>query len=283
MSLADLTFDRWRALDRDVAHRRAREAAQQVNGRLVDFDGGPHPGGSLYRAVIEREGQRFALIPGGEVRVGFDLDAWRPLPEQLDSYRTESLAAGFGFDDDLADHLARYLTPRRSVTVPTVLMAVEPEELSGEGPVVESLAERGLRLPGPDEWEHACGAGAETLFRWGPACPLDRSPYGGGGGDSGTVAADGAGHDRPADHRHRPNGFGLHIARDVYESEVTSDRGSVYGGDGGEAVCGGYGAFVSWLPLATANRNPGMAEFINGPEGEDMSDEFGVRPVLDLG
>ncbi|MFD3520216.1 hypothetical protein [Streptomyces sp. NPDC058653] len=276
MSLADLTFDRWRALDRDAAHHRAREAARQVDGRLVDFGGGPHPGGSLFRAVIECEGQRFALIPGGEVPVGFDLDAWRPLPEQLDSYRTESLAGGFGFDDDPVDHLARYLTPRRSVTVPTVLMAVEPEELPDEGgSVAESLAERGLRLPGPDEWEHACGAGARTLFRWGSACPLDRSPYG-------DDAGEGRDRDRPADHRHRPNGFGLHIARDVYESEVTSDPGSVYGGDGGEAACGGYGAFVTWLPLATANRNPGMAEFINGPGGADTTDGFGVRPVLDL-
>lgn len=44
--------------------------------------------------------------------------------------------------------------------------------------------------------------------------------------------------------RHRPNAFGLHIA--------------------------------------TANRNPGMAEFLNGSEGGCMGDEFGVRPVLDL-
>lgn len=63
---------------------------------------------------------------------------------------------------------------------------------------------------------------------------------------------------------------------------MTSDPDSVHGGDGGEAVCGGYGAFVAWLPLATANRNPGMAEFLNGPEGGGMGDEFGVRPVLEL-
>lgn len=270
MSLTDLTFDRWRALDRDAARHHAREAARQVGGGLVEFDGGPHLGAVLYRAVIERGGQRFALIPGGEVRVGFDLAGWRPLPEQLHSYRTESLAAGFGFDDDLTDHLARYLSPRRTVTVPTVLMAVEPEQPAEEADSLkEFLAERGLRLPGPDEWEHACGAGARTLFRWGSACPLDLSPY----GDE---------NDGPADPRHRPNAFGLHIARDVYESEMTSDPGSVYGGDGGEAVCGGYGAFVAWLPLATANRNPGMAEFLNGSEGGDMGDEFGVRPVIDL-
>ncbi|MFB6954095.1 hypothetical protein ACFCXP_31065 [Streptomyces niveus] len=270
MSLADLTFDRWRALDRDAAHRLALEAARSADGRLVEFDGAPHLGGVLHRALIERGGERFALIPGGEVTVGFDLEGWRPLPEQLDSYRTESLAGGFGFDDDLAAHLARYLTPRRTAAVPTVLMAVEPWELPDEADsVMEFLGERELRLPAPDEWEHACGAGAQTLFRWGSDCPLDRAPYGE--------------NDDPAGLRHRPNAFGLRIARDVYESEATSDPGSVYGGDGGEAVCGGYGAFVGWLPLATANRNPGMAEFLNGPEGDDMGDEFGVRPVLDLG
>ncbi|WP_405618800.1 hypothetical protein OG292_30075 [Streptomyces sp. NBC_01511] len=267
-SLADLTFDRWRALDRDAAHHRAREAARLVDGRLVEFDGAPHLGGVLHHAVIEREGQRFALIPGGEVTVGFDLADWRPLPEQVDSYRTESLAGGFGFDDDLVAHLARHLTPRRTAVVPTVLMAVEPLELPEEAESVpDFLAGLGLRLPGPDEWEHACGAGAQTLFRWGPACPLDLSPYGE--------------HNDPTGERRRPNAFGLRIARDVYESEMTSDPGSVYGGDGGEAVCGGYGSFVEWLPLATANRNPGMAEFLNGPDGEGMSDEFGIRPVLD--
>ncbi|WP_405799845.1 hypothetical protein [Streptomyces sp. NBC_01506] len=270
MSLADLTFDRWRTLDRDAAHHHAREAARLADGRLVEFDATPHLGGLLHRAVIERGGQRFALIPGGEVTVGFDLAGWRPLPEQLDSYRTESLAGGFGFDDDLVDHLARYLSPRRTATVPTVLMAVEAHELPEEADsVTDFLLEGGLRLPGPDEWEHACGAGAQTLFRWGSDCPLELSPYGD--------------HDDPTGHRRRPNAFGLRIARDVYEAEMTSDPGSVYGGDGGEAVCGGYGAFVGWLPLATANRNPGMAEFINGPEGADMSDEFGIRPVLDLG
>lgn len=278
MSLADLTLDRWRALDGDAAHRLAREAARSADGRLVEFDSAPRPGdgtrpaGVGHRALIERGGQRFALIPGGEVTVGFDLEGWRPLPEQLHSYRTESLAGGFGFDDDLTAHLARCLTPTRTAVLPAVLMAVEPWELPDEdeaGSVTDFLSDSGLRLPAPDEWEHACGAGARTLFRWGPGCPLDRSPY----GDD----------DDPAGRRLRPNAFGLRIARDVYESEVTSDPGSVYGGDGGEAVCGGYGAFVAWLPLATANRNPGMAEFLSGPEDGSIGDECGVRPVLDLG
>lgn len=71
------------------------------------------------------------------------------------------------------------LSPRRRVDLATVLMAVEDENLT-ESPadMPAALAERGLRMPSSDEWEHACGAGAGTLFRWGNECPLDRIPYG---------------------------------------------------------------------------------------------------------
>ncbi|MGF1341034.1 hypothetical protein ACQSMD_13095 [Streptomyces flavovirens] len=268
MSLSALTLARWRTLDRDTATRYAEEAARRVDGRLVRLDGTPHPDGTTHRALIERDGEAYALIPGGEVALGFDPDAWRPLPEQLVSYREESLAGGFGFDEDPRDHLARVMSPRRTVTLPTVLMAVEAGRLVEAPALVPALlAERGLRLPGPDAWEHACGAGATTLFRWGDAVPAATSPY--GTGASGP-------------HR-RPNAFGLRIAFDVYDTaEMTSDPGSVYGGDGGEAVCGGYGTFLEWLPLATANRNPSMADFLNGPEGEDMYEDFNARPVIDL-
>jgi hypothetical protein len=42
--------------------------------------------------------------------------------------------------------------------------------------VVDDLTGRGLRLLNPDYWEHACGAGAMTLFRWGDDCPTDCYP-----------------------------------------------------------------------------------------------------------
>jgi hypothetical protein len=34
--------------------------------------------------------------------------------------------------------------------------------------------------------------------------------------------------------------------------------------------------------LATANRNPFLAEFVYGPEGEDLREQFSTRPVLTL-
>ncbi|WP_439678907.1 hypothetical protein [Embleya sp. MST-111070] len=266
MSLADLTFDQWRSFDLPTARRLAQQAADRAGGRVVAVEAVEHLGPRMHRVRIERDTQEFALVPGGRVTLGFDLEAWQPTPEQAADYR-ESLEQGFGFGSDLRAHLAHLLSPRRQVTVATVLMAVEDENLTeppADMPAV--LASRGLRMPSSDEWEHACGAGAGTLFRWGDDCPLDRIPY-----------------DDHTGPQHEPNAFGLRIAYDTYRIEVTSDRTAVHGGDGGESACGGYGGMLGWLPLATANRNPfPAAEFVHGSEGADMYEDFSTRPVLVL-
>ncbi|HEX3731450.1 MAG TPA: hypothetical protein VHU91_00795, partial [Mycobacteriales bacterium] len=112
-------------------------------------------------------------------------------------------------------------------------------ETPSYGQVAGDLAEAGQRLLTPDEWEHACGAGAATLFRWGDDCPPDTVP------DGSTTGP----------HR-EPNRFGLDIAQDPYRTERTADPSVVCGGDGGGIICGGAGAFVSWLTIATAYRDP---------------------------
>ncbi|MEV4614727.1 hypothetical protein AB0K43_19315 [Kitasatospora sp. NPDC049258] len=265
MSLADLTLDRWRSLDLPTARDLARQAADLVGGRVTAVESVQHLGAPLHRVRIERQGQEFALIPGGEVRLGFDPDAWQPTPGQIADY-ARSLAEGFGFGRDLRTHLAHLMSTPRSVTLATVLMAVADEgltELPCDMPA--ALATRGLRLPSSDEWEHACGAGASTLFRWGDECPLDRIPYGDTTGP-----------------QHRPSALGLRITYDTYRTEISADPRAVHGGDGGESVCGGYGHLLGWLPLATANRNPFMAEFVHGPEGEDLYEDYSTRPVLPL-
>ncbi|WMX47204.1 hypothetical protein [Streptomyces roseicoloratus] len=265
MSLADLAFDQWRSVDLPTARRVAQAAADTVSGQVVSVETTEHLGAPLHRVRIEWRGQEFALVPGGTVAVGFDLDAWQPTPEQVADY-AESVEQGFGRGADLRAHLARELSPRRNVTLAAVLMAVEAERLTeppAEMPAV--LAARGLRMPSSDEWEHACGATAGTLFRWGDECPLDRCPSGDRTGPQNQL-----------------NAFGLRIAHDTYDAELTSDVTAVHGGDGGESVCGGYGSFLAWLPLATANRNPSMAEFVYGPDGEGLCQDFSTRPVLAL-
>ncbi|MFG2995127.1 hypothetical protein [Streptomyces sp. NPDC048340] len=271
MTLAELTLAQWRTFDLATARRLAGEAAAQADGRVTLVETVRHLGAPLHRALIERDGREFALIPGGRVRLGFDLEAWRPTPEQVADYE-ECLAEGFACAPDLKTHLAGELSPPRTAEPAAVLMAVEEEQLTElPSDMTAVLAARGLRTPDADEWEHACGAGATTLFRWGDAYPLDAAPYGDGGD----------GRDGTGPLRER-NAFGLRIAHDVYTAELSSGGRAVHGGDGGEAVCGGYGRLREWLPLATANTNPAMAEFVHGPDGEDAWDAFSVRPVLSL-
>ncbi|MDX2824292.1 hypothetical protein Sipo8835_15250 [Streptomyces ipomoeae] len=264
MSLADLTFDQWRSFEASAALRVAHEAAGLVEGRVVRFETVEHLGGPLHRVLIEWGGQEFALIPGGRATLGFDPDRWQPTPEQIADY-AESLEQGFGYGADPREHLARVLSPRRTAVLSTVLMAVRGENLTEPPADMPSvLAARGLRMPTSDEWEHACGAGAGTLFRWGDECPLDRIPYG----------------DTTGPHN-EPNAFGLRIAHDTYTTEVTGD-GSVRGGDGGESACGGYGRLLGWLPLATAHANPDLVEFVYGEDGDDLFEDLSTRPVLAL-
>lgn len=265
MSLAELTLDQWRSADLPTARRIAQQAADLVEGRVASVETVEHLGAPLHRVRIERAGTEFALIPGGTVALGFDLDSWRPTSEAAADY-AESLEQGFGYGPDLRAHLAAVLSPYRTATLATVLMAAEDEALTDLPVDMPTVLEgRGLRMPSSDEWEHACGAGAGSLFRWGDECPLDRIPYGDGTGPHNRLSA-----------------FGLHIAYDTYSTELTSDVTAVYGGDGGESVCGGYGNLLAWLPLATANRNPFLAEFVYGPEGEDLYENLSIRPVLSL-
>ena len=127
--------------------------------------------------------------------------------------------------------------------------------------LADRLRAKGFRFPTSDEWEYACGCGADTLFRWGDHVPCDRYPtdvspekatrrrrvLSAGKRDypEGRFASD-------WEHHRRPNAFGLFIASDPYKSELVFEPGLSRGGDGGCTICGGAGFFIGWLTLATA-------------------------------
>ncbi|MCW2913427.1 MAG: hypothetical protein JWN52_1495 [Actinomycetia bacterium] len=136
------------------------------------------------------------------------------------------------------------------IEVPT--LAEEKSRLAGEG----------LRLLTPDEWEHACGAGATTLFRWGDHCPADRYP------------------DGPAALNQEPNAFGLRIAHDPYRDERTADPAVVCGGDGGGMMCGGAGFFLAWLTLATSYRDTDHGDWTVQNDDDPLKNL--VRPAIPL-
>lgn len=125
------------------------------------------------------------------------------------------------------------------------------------------LAANGMRLLTPDEWEHACGAGTETLFRWGNDCPTDRDPI----------------DEVPGPHR-QANAFGLNIAQNPYREERTSEPAIVCGGDGGSMCHHESGTFVSWLTLATSYRDVRYGKWV-AEEDETPIHNF-IRPAIAL-
>ncbi|MCF2530635.1 hypothetical protein [Yinghuangia soli] len=284
-----MTAGSWAALDADGAAAAARAIAAGLPG--VGFAGvedGPVVDGRVWqRAYFACAGRRYALVPGGRVRLGFDVDRFVPTAGQAASYAQS--AAEYGMRGDLHEYLrgmggsaGAVLSPPRAAVLPTLLVAVDPVELGelvdwddededagdddGDVGAAEvraaeaALAEVGARLATPDEWEYACGAGVGTLFRWGGEYPGETDPY---------TTADGP--------QQAPNRFGLRIAYDPYVSELTSEPGTMTGGDGGEATCGGYGAFLAWLPLASAYRSTPAEDVL-----ADYLGEAWVRPVIDV-
>lgn len=128
---------------------------------------------------------------------------------------------------------------------------------------IERVHQFDMRLSTPDEWEYACGAGADTLFRWGDDTPDDGYPY---------------------DHQRGPhrdgNLWGLAIGQDPYRHEWTSTPTIVCGGDGGGATCGGMGFFVGWVTLATAYRDQAFGAWLDSESR--YVHELLVRPIVDL-
>lgn len=276
MSHADLTLPAWLDLSDEAAGRTAVAIARSTDARLAGI--GPHAyAGRTGRVTFfDRDGIRYALVPGGTVQLGHDADRFVPSVRQLADFAKAT--AEYDLTGPLNRFVAEATSPPRQVFLPARLVAVRSEEtdallasddeadLDDRGEeydhawLMAGLDRRGLRPPTPDEWEYACGAGASSLFRWGDEYP-EGEPY----GEVPLIQ--------------EPNLFGLVIGDDPYRAEFTTDPAVLCGGDGGSALCGGYGSFLSWLALATAYRDPGLAEAVY--DG-GLTGETPVRPVLQV-
>jgi hypothetical protein len=309
----------WLALADGAARRFAERVALAVDAELVGLKGHDYRGRQTRLALFRRGDTVFSLVPGGEVRIGYNAGRFEPTPGLVADYAAylaqcpDPLA-----EPDLVALVASRTTAARTVTVPTLLVAVGSQEagvaecapdhprivgLVANVPDVPSirgssgmewhlwarvrwspervverawlidvpsyaetladLAGRGERLATPDEWDYACGAGAQTLWRWGDECPLDAIPV----------------PDEDGPHR-EPNLFGLAIADDPYHAERTAVRQVRCGGDGGVWLHhGDFGQVGAWLPLASAYRDSARDEVTADRDGKEMA---WIRPVIAL-
>lgn len=148
--------------------------------------------------------------------------------------------------------------PARNRSLPEERITFDPAQLEGieialYEPVsyeelLASVHDQGLALPTEDEWEYLCGGGSRTLWRFGDSMNYDfRLRH--------MRVSKNAKEDKPEDLL-LPNEFGLEIAYDPYQYEVMEDSDFfLKGGDGGGNLCGGLGAAMGYLPVATSFRS----------------------------
>jgi len=187
---------------------------------------------------------------------------WLPIPESdievqeiLREYRTGTSR------HSRVEVVHEYTSTRVSWTEDNKITA-ERSFAGTHATLTEQLRRNGFRFPTSDEWEYACGSGADTLFRWGDHVPCDRYPTDISPAEAawrrkwvlsgGTLAPPPDGFPNTWDLHRQPNAFGLTIAVNPYHSELVAEPGITRGGDGGCTICGGAGFFLGWLTLATA-------------------------------
>ncbi len=211
-------------------------------------------------ALYDCKGALFVLVPGMQGRqLGYeDLKSFELSAEQLDDYKKTEEEFGYTLEDFLDDHQ----TPLRTVNIKPLLVEMNPfkydcYEFDSLTELTDDVCKGGFRLLTTDEWEYVYSGNSRTLFPWGNNCPVDEMPYG----------------EIKFKLHLQPNAFGVVYTGDTYDTELCADEEYRYG-DGGEAVCGSYGNFASWLSLSSSYVHPETDEW-------DV-EEIIIRRVFDI-
>ncbi|OLR92903.1 hypothetical protein [Actinokineospora bangkokensis] len=312
MPHADLTAEDWYDLSDTAAVRVGTAIARETGLTLVGLGYRDHQGDPCRVAVFGDGDTRYALVPGGRVRLGHDPDAFVPTPHQAASYADSAEEWDL---PPLADHLAACTSPVRHVELPAVVVAVEAVDLClrpvplDHPAIATYLADHqpypGLTTAGlssPDvtlevRYDGSCtatgafirdplthhdattrlaavGTRLLTPNEWEYACGAGTPTLFRWGNDTPP-------HGYPTDfptgaHTDR-NRWALHPSPTPYHAERTADPTVDCGGDHGLSICGGMGFFLGWLPLAPSHRSPATHDGTNLPHHT-----LHVRPAIDL-
>jgi hypothetical protein len=271
MKVDDLAIERWDRLKRGEKSVLARQVAKHLPEHFSFIGMRRYELGEQKHdvALFECQGSRFALIPGGNVILGYDPEqAFRPTRDQLVSWK--DTAKEYEIESTLHEYISEASTPLRTIMLNPFLLEVEARKVGMEpieyehgrvvayreiwqslSQVTKQVQSEGFQLPSSDEWEHACHAGSRTLFRWGDFCPANCYPAGSG--------------KRIAFKLHqKPNAFGLHIGKNPYDWELVAGPELLRGGDGGCTICGGAGFLVGWLTLGSSYLDPAVGSHYRG-------------------
>jgi hypothetical protein len=212
-----LTLPVWDQFDAMTAETVARSVERCLPEPWAFKSVALHESGGQKRQVafFDWDGSSFALIPGGEVTLGYDPAKPSGVSAELVIEWEEQAREYEGWENiTWSSYLARVLSPLRTVSLGPFLIATQGKR-KPESSTAESFRKRlsgpGLRLPTDDQWAYACSAGTRTLWYWGDA-PSGRTPQ---------------------------NAFGLTIANNTYHQESLDTPGEYRGGDGGVREHGG--------------------------------------------
>lgn len=92
----------------------------------------------------------FALVPGGEVILGFDARSWHPNVDEEQSW--QGTAQKFGIEESLNDYINQVTTPLRHVVLPPLLIETVATEVGWEPVSLDTIDVKALlnQLPSGD-------------------------------------------------------------------------------------------------------------------------------------
>jgi hypothetical protein len=227
-----LTLPVWDALDAQTAETVAKSVERCLPDPWKFVRVARHESGDQKRhvAFFAHKKREFALLPGGEVALGFDPKQPEPPAKLLKDWKKQAREWAESSPEwkgiTWKKYLANVLSPLRKVQLAPYLMEVKSSSKDAKTGKAErkAIAKEGFQLPSADQWEFACSGGSRTVWHWG-SDPGEKPP--------------------------EANAFGLVFIPNTYILEPLAESGDFRGGDGGVRVCGGSCWLETVVPLSS--------------------------------